>query len=87
MVWPINDAKSYVGETGKSMKAVELAVAPEDSCCKISISPIDPAIRSEVRVMSARLKERGDFPDADELEHLRLVQGPLLAVHRGPNGC
>jgi len=27
MVWPIIRGKSYVGKTGKSMKAVELAVA------------------------------------------------------------
>jgi hypothetical protein len=30
MVWPITGAESYVGETGKSMKAVELAVAQKD---------------------------------------------------------
>jgi hypothetical protein len=27
MVWPIIRGKSYVGETGKSMKAVELALS------------------------------------------------------------
>jgi hypothetical protein len=29
MVWPIIRGKSYVGETGKSMKAMEMAVAQE----------------------------------------------------------
>ena len=30
IVWPIIRAKSYVGETGKPMKAVELALAQRD---------------------------------------------------------
>ena len=30
MVWPITGAESYVRETGKSMKAVELAATQED---------------------------------------------------------
>jgi hypothetical protein len=30
MVWPITGAKSYVCETGKSMKAVELALSQKD---------------------------------------------------------
>jgi hypothetical protein len=32
MVWPITRAKSYVCETGKSMKAVELAAFQKDNC-------------------------------------------------------
>jgi hypothetical protein len=32
MVWPIIRGKSYVGETGKSMKAVELAASQKDCC-------------------------------------------------------
>jgi hypothetical protein len=39
MVWPITGAKSYVCETGKSMKAVEMAVAQEGSWRKIAIAP------------------------------------------------
>jgi hypothetical protein len=40
MVWPITDAKSYVGETGKSMKAVKLALFQKDGWRKISTSLI-----------------------------------------------
>jgi hypothetical protein len=41
MIWPITGAESYVRETGKSMKAVELA-AQEDGWCNLAISLIDP---------------------------------------------
>jgi hypothetical protein len=41
MVWPITGAESYVCETGKSMKAVELAVAQKDGWRKIAITLID----------------------------------------------
>jgi hypothetical protein len=41
MVWPIMRGKSYVGEPGKSMKAVELALSPNDSC-RIAILLIFP---------------------------------------------
>src|SRR5713226_2553407 len=34
--------ESYVGETGKSMKAVELAPSTDDCCRKIPITLIDP---------------------------------------------
>jgi hypothetical protein len=43
MVRPITDAKSYVGETGKSMKAVKLALSQKDGWRKIAITLIDPA--------------------------------------------
>jgi hypothetical protein len=33
--------ESYVCETGKSMKAMELAVAQEDNCRKIAIALIN----------------------------------------------
>jgi hypothetical protein len=36
--------ESYVCETGKSMKAMELVVAQEDCCCNISIALIDPVL-------------------------------------------
>jgi hypothetical protein len=42
MVWPITGAESYVGETGKSMKATDLAVRQEDGWRKIAISLIMP---------------------------------------------
>src|SRR5271157_1562097 len=42
MVWPITGAKSYVCETGKSMKAVELGAPQQDGCCNIAIALIDP---------------------------------------------
>ena len=41
MVWPIIRGESYVGETGKSMKAVDLALSQEGCCCKIAITLID----------------------------------------------
>src|SRR5229473_1914292 len=41
MVRPIIRGKSYVVETGKSMKAVELALSPNDSWRKIPIALID----------------------------------------------
>jgi hypothetical protein len=34
--------ESYVCETGKSMKAMELAVAQEDCCCNIPIALMTP---------------------------------------------
>jgi hypothetical protein len=37
MVWPITGAKSYVCETGKSIKAVELAVSQKGCWRKIAI--------------------------------------------------
>src|ERR1035441_7471076 len=42
MVWPIIRGESYVGETGKSMKAVELALSRRSCCCNIPITLIDP---------------------------------------------
>ena len=42
MVWPITGAESYAGETGKSMRAGELADAQEDSRRKIAITLINP---------------------------------------------
>jgi hypothetical protein len=36
MVWPIIRGKSYVGETGKSMKVGEMVVAQEDGWRKIA---------------------------------------------------
>jgi hypothetical protein len=42
MVWPIIRGKSYVGETGKSMKVGEMVVAQEDGWRKIAITLIDP---------------------------------------------
>jgi hypothetical protein len=42
MVWPITGAESYVGETGKSMKAMEFAVAQEDGWRNIPITLIEP---------------------------------------------
>src|SRR5713101_156425 len=41
MVRPIIRGKSYVVETGKSMKAAELALSPNDSWRKIPITLID----------------------------------------------
>jgi len=38
MVWPIIRGKSYVGETGKSMKVGEMEVAQEDGWRKILVS-------------------------------------------------
>ena len=43
MGWPIIRGKSCVGETAKSMKPVELAVAQEDNWRKIALTLIDPA--------------------------------------------
>src|ERR1039458_6429069 len=48
MVRPITDAKSYVGETGKSMKAVELAVSRKGSWRKIPISPTTHVSHGEI---------------------------------------
>ena|SRR5208282_2105244 len=42
MVWPIIRGESYVGETGKSIKAVELGANPRGCCRKIPIALIDP---------------------------------------------
>jgi hypothetical protein len=36
LLWPIPGAESYVCQTGKSMKAVELAVAQKDCWRKIA---------------------------------------------------
>jgi hypothetical protein len=44
MVWPITGAKSYVCETGKSIKAVELAVSQKGCWRKIAISLIDQIV-------------------------------------------
>jgi hypothetical protein len=41
MVCPITGGKSYVDETGKSMKAVKLELSPNDSWRKIAITLID----------------------------------------------
>jgi hypothetical protein len=41
MVWPIIRGKSYVGETGKSMKVGEMVVAQEHGCRKITVTLID----------------------------------------------
>jgi hypothetical protein len=42
MVSPIIRGESYLGETGKSMKAGELAGPKEDDWRKIAIALIDP---------------------------------------------
>jgi hypothetical protein len=44
MVWPIIRGESYVGETGKSIKAVELAVSQEGCCRNIPIALIDRVV-------------------------------------------
>jgi hypothetical protein len=41
MVWPITGGKSYVGETGKSMRALELVGPQQDGWRNIPISLID----------------------------------------------
>jgi len=41
MVWPIMRGKSYVGETFKSMKAVELALSQKDGLRKIALTLTD----------------------------------------------
>ena len=45
MVCPITGAESYVCETGKSMKAVELTATQWDGCCNIAITLVDPTER------------------------------------------
>jgi hypothetical protein len=42
MVWPIIRGKSYVRETGKSMKVEEMVVAQEDGWRKIAVTLIAP---------------------------------------------
>jgi len=42
MVCLIIRGKSYVGEAGKSMKVVDLALSPSDWWRKIAIAVIDP---------------------------------------------
>jgi len=58
--------ESYVCEAGKSMKAVELAVARKDSCCNISKSLIDlecPILNECNRVIpTVELKTLEDRP-------------------------
>jgi len=44
MVWPITGAESYVCETGKSMKAVELAASQKGCWRKIPVSLIGPVV-------------------------------------------
>ena len=58
MVWPITRRKSYVGETGKSMKVMGLAAYREDSCCNIAVTLI-------VGSMNARLLTSTIHPAAD----------------------
>src|ERR1700732_1724503 len=38
MVWPITGGKSYVGDTGKSMRAPELAVPQKGCWCNIPVT-------------------------------------------------
>jgi hypothetical protein len=47
MVCPIIRGKSYVGETGKSIKAVELAASQKDAWRKIAITPTDDRANSQ----------------------------------------
>jgi hypothetical protein len=55
MVWPLTGAESYVGEPGKSMKAVELAVAQK----RMVVARWLSAALSEQRCLGT--KERGAF--------------------------
>ena len=48
MVWPITGAKSYVCETGKSIKAVELAVSQKGCWRKIPITLTDQRSKREI---------------------------------------
>jgi len=45
MVWPIIRGKSYVGETGKSMKSEEFAEFQKDGWRKIALSLVEGAQR------------------------------------------
>jgi hypothetical protein len=51
MVCPIIRGKSYVGETGKSIKAVELAASQKDDWRKIAIALTDAAIWNAMDVL------------------------------------
>jgi len=44
MVWPIMRGKSYADETGKSMKAVGLAVAQRDSWRDVNYPDCAPSL-------------------------------------------
>jgi hypothetical protein len=46
MIWPIIRGESYVGETGKSMKAAGLAVPQRGSWRKISITLSDRIVEA-----------------------------------------
>jgi hypothetical protein len=52
MVWPITGAESYVWETGKSMKAVAMAVGQEDCWRNIASSAAIFSLSEESRGIS-----------------------------------